>query len=115
MTPQTTQSGATQPLYASQLVQNAIPQPTQLSQPPHNSSAQPISQNLVQPAQAQQSTLNPASNSFVPTQSVGGYTTASELLTDATHTPQCLWKTAIAPIRVHNTHVSANILFDEGA
>ena len=109
------QRGTTQPLHASQLVQNATPQPTQLSQPTHNSSTQPISQHLVQPTQAQQSTLNPTSNSFVPTQSVAGHTTATELLSDATRTPQCLLKTAIATVRVHNTCVSANILFDEGA
>ena len=30
-------------------------------------------------------------------------------------TPQYLLKTAVAPVRVHNTCVSANILFDEGA
>jgi len=71
------QSGTPQPLHASQLVQNATPQPTQLSQPTHNSSTQPLSQNLVQSAQAQQSTLNPTSSSFVPTQSAGGYTTAT--------------------------------------
>ena len=92
------QRGTTQPLHASQLVQNATPQPTQLSQPTHNSSTQPISQNLVQPTQAQQSTLNPTSNSFVPTQSVAGYTTTTELLTDATHTLPCLLKTAIATL-----------------
>ena len=78
-----TQSGTPQPLHASQLVQNATPQPTQLSQPTHNNSTQPISQSLAQPAQTQQSTLNPASNSFVPAH---GYTTATELLTDTTCT-----------------------------
>jgi len=40
---------------------------------------------------------------------------ATQLLTDATHTPQCLLKTAIAPVQVCNTRVSAIILFDEGA
>ena len=77
-------------------------------------STQPV-QSTAQPAQAPQNTLNPASNSFVPTQSVGSHTTITQFFLDAKRCPQYLLKTAIAFVRVGNTRVSANILFDEGA
>ena len=86
--------------------QNGPPRPSQIIQPV---------QNTVQPAQAPQSTLNPASSIFIPTQSVGGYTTATQFFLDTKCSPQCLLKTAIALFRVGNTRISANILFDERA
>ena len=59
--------------------------------------------------------MNPTSNSFVPPQSTGNYTTATQPLLDTKGSPQCLLKTAITLVRVGNNRVSANILFDEGA
>lgn len=61
--------------------QTGLPQPSQTNQPV---------QNIVQPAQAQQGTLNPASRSFVPTQSVGSYTLSNSFegfLFTITNTP----------------------------
>jgi len=78
----------------------------------------PPVQNTVQLALVPPSTLNPASSSFVPpqqTQQIGGFTTATQFFLDTRHSPQCLLKTAITLVRVGDTHVSANVLFDEGA
>lgn len=72
-------------------------------------------QNL-QSSQTLHSTLNPASGSFVPTQSVTNLTTATRTLTTSnSHSPLCLLKTAVSVVRVGDNRVSANILFDEGA
>ena len=79
--------------------QSGLPRTPQINQPV---------QSTVQPTQAPQNTLNPASSIFVPTQSVGSYTTAKR-------SPECLLKTAIGLVRVGSTRISANILFDEGA
>ena len=86
--------------------QSGLPRIPQINQPV---------QSTVQPAQASQNTLNPASSTFVPTQSVGSYTTAAQFFIDAKRSPECLLKTAIALVRVGNTRISANTLFDEGA
>ena len=88
------------------VTQSGMPGPPQINQPV---------QTTVQPTQAPQNALNPTSNSFVPTQSVGNYTTTTQFFLDAKRSPQCLMKTAIAFVRVGNTRISANILFDEGA
>ena len=82
--------------------QNATSQPPQTSQ---------VSPPLT--SQAPQGSLNPASNSFVPTQQhIGEYTMATQRLLVVKRNPQCLLKTAIALVRVGNKR---NVLFDEGA
>ena len=69
-----------------------------------------------QSTEASQSTLNPSSQSFVPTQPVGNYTTTTQsLVSNKDYGPTCLLKTAIAFVRTNNRRVTANILFDEGA
>ncbi|XP_065920284.1 uncharacterized protein [Dysidea avara] len=81
------------------------------SQPPQTSQASPPLTS-----QAPQGSLNPASNSFVPTQQhISEYTMATQLLLVVKRNPQCLLKTAIALVRVGNKRISANVLFDEGA
>jgi len=68
------------------------------------------------PNQILQTTLNPASQRFVPTQPVTGLTTTTQSLTyNQKCSPACLLKTAIAFVKTDNHRVSANILFDEGA
>jgi len=86
--------------------------PRQQTQPPQTS--QPLQDTPIA-SQAPQSSLNPASNSFIPTQPVANYTTTAQPLLDVKHSPQCLLKTAIALVRFGNKRISANILFDEGA
>ena len=81
------------------------------SQPPQTSQVSPPLTN-----QAPQGSLNPASNSFVPTQQhISEYTMATQPLLVVKCNPQCLLKTAIALVRVGNKRISANVLFDEGA
>jgi len=60
--------------------------------------------------------LNPASQSFISTQPVTGFTTTAQALTcNEKSSPVCLLKTAVAFVRTDYQRESANILFDEGA
>jgi len=82
------------------------------SGPPLSSHTNLPVQDTIQPTLVPPSTLNPTLSSFGPqqTQQISGFTTATQFFLDMRRSPQRLLNTAIALIRVGDTHVSANAL-----